>query len=351
MQNNPTIYAHQIVNKIIFALVIIKVHINQNSHMLYRRHLRIKVLQSLYSWYSGGTNDIVIGEKQLLQSIDRLHDLFLYQLSFLVEIKRFAEIRIEENKRKFYPTEEDLNPNLKFVQNKVLIGIEQNNEFILSEGRLKVNWTDQSDMVLKFYNLIKSKQFFLKYMASEDNSIEADKKVLIKIIDVLIPDFEILKSIYEEKSVYFSDGYDLVTLLLIKFIENFNSNFSSSTSLPGIYKPAINGKNEDRDFVRNLYKFVLRNDSEIDEELKLRTKNWEFERIPLMDVILLKMAIIELQKMDTVPVKVTLNEYIELAKYFSTANSKIFVNGVLDRLIREYKEEGKINKTGRGLVD
>ena len=317
--------------------------------MLYRRHLRIKVLQSLYSWYTGGTSDMMAGEKQLLTSIDKLHDLFLFQLSFLVEIKRFAEIRIEENKSKFYPTEEDLNPNKKFIKNKVLIGIENNNEFILSENRLKVNWTHQTDLLMKFYNLIREKEFFKNYMASEDKSIEADKKVLIKIIDQCLPGYDLLKSFYEEKSVYYTDGYDLVILLLIKFIENFNSKFSSETSLPGIYKPALNGKNEDREFVRVLYKTVLRNDSDIDEELKHRTKNWEFERIPIMDIILLKMAIIELQKMETVPVKVTLNEYIELAKYFSTNNSKVFVNGVLDRLIKEYNQEGKINKSGRGL--
>ena len=273
----------------------------------------------------------------------------MFQLSFLVEIKRFAEIRIEENKSKFYPTEEDLNPNKKFIKNKVLIGIENNNEFILSENRLKVNWTHQTDLLMKFYNLIREKEFFKNYMASEDKSIEADKKVLIKIIDQCLPGYDLLKSFYEEKSVYYTDGYDLVILLLIKFIENFNSKFSSETSLPGIYKPALNGKNEDREFVRVLYKTVLRNDSDIDEELKHRTKNWEFERIPIMDIILLKMAIIELQKMETVPVKVTLNEYIELAKYFSTNNSKVFVNGVLDRLIKEYNQEGKINKSGRGL--
>ncbi len=319
--------------------------------MLYRRHLRIKVLQSLYSWYSGGTNDVIKGEKQLLESIDKLHELFIYQLSFLVEIKRFAEIRIQENKQKFYPTEEDLNPNLRFIENKVIVGIEQNNEFILNEGKLKINWTDQYDMILKFYNIIKSKDFYKKYMESQETSIETDKKFLIKVTDLLLSEFELLKSYYEEKSVYFTDGYDLVILLLIKFIENFSNKFKTNSSLPGIYKPAIDGVNEDRDFVRKLYKLVLRNDDEINEELKQRTKNWEFERIPLMDVILLKMAIIELQEMETVPVKVTLNEYIELAKYFSTANSKIFVNGVLDRLIREYKEEGKINKTGRGLMD
>ena len=319
--------------------------------MLYRRHLRIKVLQSLYSWYIGGIDDAIRGEKQLLESIDKLHDLFLYQLSFLVEIKRFAEIRIEENKQKFYPTDDDLNPSLRFIENSVLTSLEQNNNFILSESKLKINWTDQQDMILKFYNLLKSKEFFKKYMSNENNSVEADKKLILKIVEKLVPDFELLKHYYEEKSVYFTDGYDLVNLLLIKFIENFSNKFNTQTALPGIYKPSIKGVNEDRDFVKRLYRQVLRNDDSLVDELKVRTKNWEFERIPLMDTILLKMAIIELQEMETVPVKVTLNEYIELAKYFSTKNSKVFVNGVLDRLIREFKEEGKIKKIGRGLVE
>ena len=319
--------------------------------MLYRRHLRIKVLQSLYSWYIGGIDDAIRGEKQLLESIDKLHDLFLYQLSFLVEIKRFAEIRIEENKQKFYPTDDDLNPSLRFIENSVLTSLEQNNNFILSESKLKINWTDQQDMILKFYNLLKSKEFFKKYMSNETNSVEADKKLILKIVEKLIPEFELLKHYYEEKSVYFTDGYDLVNLLLIKFIENFSNKFNTQTALPGIYKPSIKGVNEDRDFVKKLYRQVLRNDDILVDELKVRTKNWEFERIPLMDTILLKMAIIELQEMETVPVKVTLNEYIELAKYFSTKNSKVFVNGVLDRLIREFKEEGKIKKIGRGLVE
>ena len=319
--------------------------------MLYRRHLRIKVLQSLYSWQTGGVTDVILGERQLLESIDKLHDLFIYQLSFLVEIKRFAEIRIAENKQKFYPTEEDLNPNLRFVENTVLIELEQNNDFILSESKLKINWTDQSDMILKFYNLLKSKEFYKKYMSNADKTIDIDKRFIIKIIELLLPDFDLLKAYYEEKSVYYTDGYDLVTLLLIKFAENFSAKFNSQSALPGIYKPSVNGVNEDREFVKKLYRKVLLNTDALTDELKKRTKNWEFERIPIMDVILLKMAIIELQEMETVPIKVTLNEYIELAKYFSTPKSKIFVNGVLDRLIREYKEEGKIKKIGRGLVN
>lgn len=319
--------------------------------MLYRRHLRIKVLQSLYSWHTGGIDDVIQGEKQLLESIDKLHELFIYQLSFLVAILQFAKIRIEENKKKFYPTEEDINPHLRFVENKVLTGIEQNNNFRLSKNKMKINWEDQSDLVLKFYNTLKSKDLFLKYLTDDKSSVENDKRFLIKVVDKLLSEFELLRAYYEEKSVYFTDGYDLVILLLIKFIENYSPKFNSQTMLPGIYKPNVKGINEDLDFVRKLYKHVIRNNEELVNELKVRTNNWEFERIPIMDVILLKMAIIELQEMETIPIKVTLNEYIELAKYFSTTKSKVFVNGVLDKLIREFKEKGKIIKTGRGLLE
>lgn len=319
--------------------------------MLYRRHLRIKVLQSLYSWHTGGIDDVIQGEKQLLESIDKLHELFIYQLSFLVAIAQFAKIRVEENKKKFYPTEEDLNPNLRFVENKVLTSIAQNNNFILSKNKLKINWEDQSDLVLKFYNILKLKDLYVKYLTADNLSLDNDKRFLIKVVDKLLSEFELLRAYYEEKSVYFTDGYDLVTILVIKFIDNYSPKFNSQTMLPGIYKPNVKGINEDRDFVRKLYKHVIRNEEELVNELKVRTKNWEFERIPIMDVILLKMAIIELQEMETIPIKVTLNEYIELAKYFSTSKSKVFVNGVLDKLIREFKEKGKINKTGRGLLE
>ncbi len=226
--------------------------------MLYRRHLRIKVLQSLYSYYTGGTEDIVAGEKQLLKSIDTLHDLFILQLSFLVEVKRFAEIRIEENKHKFYPTEEDLNPNLKFINNKVLNELEHNNEFILRENRSKTNWTEQGDLILRFYNMVRSQDFYKSYMESDDISLDSDKKFLVKTIERCLSEYDLLKAHYEELSVYYTDGYDLVTLLLIKFCDTFSSSFNSATSLPGIYKPAVNGKNEDREFVRKLYKTVIR---------------------------------------------------------------------------------------------
>ncbi len=318
--------------------------------MLYRRHLRIKVLQSLYSWYTGGQSELPKAERELLEGIDKLYELFIYQLSFVLEVKKFAEERLEQNKKKFYPTEEDLNPNLKFVQNPVFKVLETNKSFHRLVASYKINWSDEEEMIRKFYAELRKTNFYKKYMSSATSSFDEDKKFMIQMTDQLLSEFESLRFFYEEKSIYFVDGYDLVLLLLIKFFETASPRFTEDTPMPGIYKE-YKEKNEDLDFVKVLFRKTILGDDESTEIIKSKTKNWEYDRIPLMDIILLKMAINELQEMETIPLKVTLNEYIELAKYFSTANSKVFVNGVLDKLIGEFKSEGKINKSGRGLKE
>jgi len=319
--------------------------------MLYRRHLRIKVLQSLYAYFITGSTDPVKGERQLLLSVNKLYELFIYQLSFLVEVQRFAVSRMEENKTKFYPSENDLSPNMKFINNRVNALLESNKDFLKKEELYKVNWADQQNMVRKFYINLSEADFFKKYMAKKETSLEEDKLLYIKITDQMLSDEDLLKDFYEGQSVYFVDGYDLVTLMLIKFFETISNSFTNDSPLPGLYKNTSKGENEDVEFLKKLYEKTILRDEENTEILRTKTSNWDYERVPLMDIILLKMAIIELQDMETVPVKVTLNEYIELAKYFSTPKSKTFVNGVLDRLIREFNEEGKIKKIGRGLVD
>jgi len=319
--------------------------------MLYRRHLRIKVLQALYAWYTNDSDDLKLGEKQLTLSINKLYELFIYQLSFLVEVTRFAEKRLEENKSKFYPTEEDLNPNLKFVNNKVSKLIENNLDFQRKEAAFKINWADEMDMIRKFHKILGKSDLFRIYMTNKSTSLDEDKKLYLKIVDKLLPNDDLLISFYEEKSVYFVDGYDLVLILLIKFFDTIGDDFAENKTLPGIYKATDQLNNEDVDFVKTLFKKTILQDAENTKILEAKTINWDYNRIPMMDIILLKMAIVELKEMDTVPVKVTLNEYIELAKYFSAEKSKTFVNGVLDRLIREFKEEGKIKKIGRGLIE
>ncbi len=319
--------------------------------MLYRRHLRIKVLQALYAWYTTESDDLIKGEKQLLLSINKLYELYIWQLSFLVEIKRYAETRLEERKDKFYPTKEDLDPNLKFINNKVNALLENNKDFLHKEQLYKVNWSDQQIIVKKFYDDLEKSDIFKKFMSSNKSGIDEDKMFYIKLVDQSLSEMVLLKDFYEEKSVFFVDGYDLVQLLLIKFFEIIDKNFTSDRKMRGLFKGHNQSKNEDLDFVNTLYKKTILRNEENEEILKAKTKNWDFDRIPLMDVILLKMAIVELQEMETVPVKVTLNEYIELTKYFSTSKSRTFVNGVLDRLIREFKEDGRIKKVGRGLIE
>lgn len=319
--------------------------------MLYRRHLRIKVLQALYAWYTNDSDDLKKGETQLLLSINKLYELFIYQLSFLVEVKRFAEKRSEENKTKFYPTENDLNPNLKFLENEVNRLVEDNIDFQRKESVFKIDWADETELIRKFYNTLINADFFKHYMSGKTRSLDEDKKLYLKIVDKLFPKDDLLISYYEEKSVFFVDGYDLVLILLIKFFDTLSEGFTDDKPLPTIYKTDNLEKNEDAEFVKTLFKKTILQDAENTKLLEGKTSTWDYDRVPMMDIILLKMAIIELKEMDTVPVKVTLNEYIELAKYFSAEKSKTFVNGVLDRLIREFKEEGKIKKVGRGLIE
>jgi len=319
--------------------------------MLYRRHLRIKVLQALYSWFSGNNNDLPSGEKQLFQSIDKLYELFIYQLSFLVEVKNFALLRMEKNKKKFYPTEDDLYPNLKFVKNKALKLLEENTDFQGKVNKLRINWKEEEDMILKFYKLLRDSDFYKKHMESPHDSLEEDKKLLIKIVDRLMQDFELLKAYYDGKNVYYIEGYDLCGVLLIKFLDNISFKFTSDKKMPGIYSTENQKTNDDKLFVQKLYRKVILNNEELSEIIRGKSKSWDYERIPMLDIILLKMAIIELKEMPTIPIKVTLNEYIELAKYFSTPKSRTFINGVLDKLIIEFKAQGLIQKTGRGLME
>jgi N utilization substance protein B len=319
--------------------------------MLYRRHLRIRALQALYAYYSSGQEDIIKGEKQLMLSINKVYELFIYQLSFLNHVQLFAANLIEDRKKKYIPTEEDLNPNMKFVRNKLLVYIENNNDFRKKEELYKINWVDENDIIRKFYNKLIEFDFYKTYMHSGVNSLEEDKKFMIKLIDLVLSRFDLLSSFYEEKSVYFADAYDLVNILLIKFTDSLKVKSDENTLLPTLLKTEKDPVNTDLEFVRKLYRKVVLNNEEYDKIIKPKTKNWEYDRIPIMDLILIKMAITELMYMSEVPVKVTLNEYIELSKYFSIEKSKIFINGVLDILIKDFKKEGKIKKVGQGMID
>lgn len=319
--------------------------------MINRRFLRVKVLQAVYAYQESGEDFVENGIKHLIDSIEKLRDLFVWQISFLVETKRFAENRIEENKHKNFPTADDLNPNMRYVENRVLVALENNKDLRKEEERLKINWADHQDIVRGYYNKMRETEEYKQYMSDSVDNFDHDKKFIVKMINEYFADLEVLQDFYEEKSIFFVDDYHLVSSMLVKFFTEMKANFSENTSLPSIYKTGNDPVNEDKEFVKNLFRKVLLHDSEYGKMVGENTSNWEKERVCIMDMIILKLAITEFCCFPYIPVKVTMNEYIEISKYFSTPKSKIFVNGILDRILKKLNDQGAVVKKGIGLLD
>ena len=261
--------------------------------MINRRFLRVKVLQAVYAYQESGEDFVENGIKHLIDSIEKLRDLFVWQISFLVETKRFAENRIEENKHKNFPTADDLNPNMRYVENRVLVALENNKDLRKEEERLKINWADHQDIVRGYYNKMRETEEYKQYMSDSVDNFDHDKKFIVKMINEYFADLEVLQDFYEEKSIFFVDDYHLVSSMLVKFFTEMKANFNENTSLPSIYKTGNDPVNEDKEFVKNLFRKVLLHDSEYGKMVGENTSNWEKERVCIMDMIILKLAITE----------------------------------------------------------
>ncbi len=318
--------------------------------MLNRRHLRIKVLQAVYAFFQSDSADLAKAEKQLIISIDKIQELIIYQLSFLIEIRDFASTRIEESKKKYFPTEEDLDPNMKFVENRVLKKLEDNRQFRKQHDRLKINWSEEREMIRRAYVALKAKGFYAKHMGQSEDSFEFDTEMLVKLVKKVLIDMELLEDYYESKSIYWAfDTYYTSNILLVKLIKSIQEGDDEYKPLPELLKSDDN--EADRAFMIELFRKTILHSSEYSDMIEEKAKNWELDRIALMDTILIKMALSELLEFPSIPVKVSLNEYIDISKYYSSEKSKVFINGILDKLIIDLKEAKKIKKTGRGLLE
>lgn len=320
--------------------------------MLSRRFLRIKVLQALYAFMQDGPESMNSGEKQLLVSLDKLYEIYIRQLSLLIEISDFARRRIEENKLKFLPTEQDLHPNTRFIDNRFINQLANNRDYLKKCHSYKINWADEEEIIRKLYGQIRESNFYSSYMEGPGPLYKDDKELVEKIFEEVFAESDLLKSFYEERSIYWSDDFDISFLMLMKTIKGFRPDQDEFTPLPALLKDEKSeGGSEDLDFVKSLYRKTIIHSEEFNKIIADRAQNWELERIAVMDILLLKMAMTEFIDFPAIPVKVTLNEYIELAKSFSTPKSKVFINGILDKLIVEFKADGRLVKTGRGLME
>lgn len=309
-------------------------------------------MQAVYAFLQEGPENINIGEKHLLNSLDKLYELFIWQFSFVMELSDFAANRIEENKLKFLPTQEDLNPNTRFIENSFIRQLANNREYKKRVDSYKINWSDEEEIVRKLYNQMRELPEYISYMSADVNNYKADKQIIEDIFLKIIAESELLQSYYEEKNLYWSDDFEISLSMVLKTIKSYQSDWDEFKALPTLLKDENDpGGSEDLKFVKALYRKCILHDEEFTTIIARYADNWDVERIALMDTILIKLALTEFFDFPFIPLKVTMNEYIEISKGFSTPKSKVFINGILDKLIDDFKKEGRIKKSGRGLLE
>ena len=319
--------------------------------MINRRHLRIKVLQALYAFFQEDSADFVKAEKQLLQNVERILDLYVYLMLTFEEVKLFAEAKIDEGRNKLRPTEEDLNPNRKFVDNRIFAIITELSDLRRESEKRKINWnTDvKRELFRKIYVAGRDSEAYTLFMNNGENSFDDDKAFAVAYFKEAIANSPYLLTFFEEENINWIDDIDLMCAMVIKTIKSFKED--AKEDAPNALLNFYAEDKEEIEFMKSLFRKSI---SDYDSNLQLiepLAKNWELDRIAKMDLILMSMAITEMKAFPTIPLNVSLNEYIEISKFYSTPKSNLFINGILDKAIEQLGADGKINKAGRGLVN
>lgn len=313
--------------------------------MLNRRHIRVKVMQSIYAMHQHQSDNLDKEEKFLFQSIENTQNLYLLLLSALIEIKKKEEEYINLASKKHLATKEERNPNLKFINNKVLVLLSESEvlETALDDNNIN-NWKLNDDIILGLIDTIKESQLYQNYMQKPVGSFEEDKNFIVDLYTEVIAPSDRLYDYLEDFKLTWVDDLPGINTLIVKQIKQLKGE-NDTLIVPKVYKDE-----DDKDFVKNLFRKTVLNEVELSKEYIDKTPNWDVERIAEIDTIILKMAICELLKFPSIPTKVTINEYLEIAKEYSTPKSSIFINGILDNLVKEFTQDGKLKKSGRGLL-
>jgi transcription antitermination protein NusB len=315
--------------------------------MVSRRYLRIKVMQSIFAFEANAKEDINQGEKKLSASIESCYTLFCYFFSLFPELKRNRLNKIEDLKGKMTPSFVDLNPNTKFVENTVITQIEDNITLNKLWNQLSIHWNDESDFIVQIFQEVANFPEFIQYMESPEHGYEEDKKLVLSIIENVFAQSEMLHWYLEEKNVHWFDDYNEALLMVYKNVSNFSESKGNDNKITPLFKDS----KDDVEFYKTLYKKTLVLGDFYSKIIEEKLQNWEMERVLGIDMILMKMAICEFTEFPEIPIKVTINEYIEIAKLYSSTKSGLFINGLLDKIVVVLKEDGKLNKMGRGLIN
>lgn len=314
--------------------------------MLNRRHIRVKVMQTIYAFKGGESDDFVKDQKFMLFSIDNMYNLYLLLISLLLEVQKKAASDLQKKQNKHLATKEDRDPNRKFVNNQLLKILRENIQLQdeLETHRI-TNWELDNEYVDVIFKGIISSDLYSDYMQTRVSDFKEDKEFIVDVFKDIIAPNEKLYEYIEDKNLTWLDDLPTVNTTLLKLLRKAKPSSGETHFTPKLYKDI-----EDKQFAIDLFRKTLLNRTAINKEIEDKTKNWDSERIANVDYVLLQMAICELKDFASIPVKVTINEYLEIAKEYSTPKSSIFINGILDKLVKEYTSDGKLNKIGRGLM-
>ncbi|MBR5864584.1 MAG: transcription antitermination factor NusB [Alistipes sp.] len=312
--------------------------------MISRRLLRIKVLKSLYAHLTSESNSLMGSEKTLVASIDKTYDLYFQMMSLIVELARYAESRQEAAKQKKLPTFEDLNPNRKFVDNAVIRLIANSdavNDYLAAS---KLSWANYPELIKTLFTQLEQTEYYQKYMASQESSWKEDMELVTAFYTNELEESEALEDVLDEQSILWNDDLGFALIMVTRTLSNMRASHTDIKVLPKFKSW------EDLDFARELFEKAAVNYDSYLAEIENYTRNWDVERIAYMDNVIMVTAVAELLNCPSIPVKVTLDEYIEIAKFYSTPGSSTFINGILDKIVATFTAEGKIKKSGRGLI-
>lgn len=313
--------------------------------MISRRLLRIKVLQELYALHKSDAPSIMQFEKELIRSIEKTYDLYRIVLLLLVELQEQADIRIKRSMAKKLPAKEDLNPNSRFVENLTLKILSRNWALSQFVKESKFSWKDHPEFIKELFNNISQSELYCNYMAANNSDFEQDKKFVLDLLDEFILNNEIVDNWLEEQSIYWNDDLEYAGSMAAKTLSRIKDTDGQHVPLMSKFK-----NQEDEDFFKTLFRKSAINAKYYNELIQKQVENWDVERIAFMDIIVMHMAICEIIEFPAVPIKVSLNEYLEISKYYSTEKSSVFINGILDRIIATLKNDKIVVKTGRGLI-
>ncbi|SHI58486.1 transcription antitermination factor NusB [Algibacter luteus] len=314
--------------------------------MLNRRHIRVKVMQTMYAFKGSESDDFSKDQKFLLFSIDNMYNLYLLLLSLLIEVQKRAESDLQKKQKKHLATKEDKDPNRKFVNNQLLKLLRENKTLQSQfEANKITNWELDGEYIDIIFKDILASDLYKDYMKTRVSDFKEDKDFIVDVFKDIIAPNEKLYEYMEDKNLTWLDDLPTVNTTILKLLRKVKEASPEQYFTPKLYKDA-----EDKEYAIDLFKKTLLNQTAINEEISQKTKNWDADRIATVDYVLLQMAICEIKSFSSIPVKVTINEYLEISKEYSTPKSSIFINGILDKLVKEYEASGELKKVGRGLM-